>query len=155
MMLRAAGDAMSVAWKGKSNNPARPDIVHAMMSSPVFSAGTGYANGNQGELVAFDEQTGEVKWKSFDPLMGKRTDGANVFIVPQADRYVMFNDQGELILAQLSPEGYRETDRAKILEPVGFAQGRDIVWSHPAFARRCMFARNDQELVCVSLAAEG
>ena len=29
--------------------------------------------------------------------------------------------------------------------------GRDVVWSHPAFADRCVFARNDKEIVCVSL----
>jgi hypothetical protein len=28
-----------------------------------------------------------------------------------------------------------------------------VVWSHPAFANRCVFARNDKEMVCVSLAA--
>jgi hypothetical protein len=27
-----------------------------------------------------------------------------------------------------------------------------VVWSHPAFANRCVYARNDKELVCVSLA---
>jgi hypothetical protein len=32
--------------------------------------------------------------------------------------------------------------------------GRMVVWSHPAFANRCVYARNDQEIVCVSLAAE-
>ena len=31
----------------------------------------------------------------------------------------------------------------------------EVLWSHPAFAGRCMFARNDNEIVCVSLAAEG
>jgi hypothetical protein len=31
--------------------------------------------------------------------------------------------------------------------------GRPVVWSHPAFADKCLFARNDKELVCVSLAA--
>ena len=32
--------------------------------------------------------------------------------------------------------------------------GRPVVWSHPAFARKCVFARNDKKLVCISLAAE-
>ena len=32
--------------------------------------------------------------------------------------------------------------------------GRDVVWSHPAFAGRSVFARNDRELVCVPLAAD-
>jgi len=26
------------------------------------------------------------------------------------------------------------------------------VWSHPAFANQCVFMRNDEEIVCVSLA---
>jgi hypothetical protein len=87
-------------------------------------------------------------------VAGKKTDGGTVFVVPQGDRCVMFNDQGDLILASLSSEGYKEIDRAHILEPVTFARGRDVVWSHPAFAQRAVFARNDKEMVCVSLAAE-
>ena len=36
----------------------------------------------------------------------------------------------------------------------GFGTNRRMVlWSHPAFANRCLLARNDRELVCVSLAA--
>jgi hypothetical protein len=31
--------------------------------------------------------------------------------------------------------------------------GRLVVWSHPAFANRCLYARNNHEIVCVSLAA--
>lgn len=32
--------------------------------------------------------------------------------------------------------------------------GRAVVWSHRAFAQKCLFARKDKELVYVSLAAE-
>ena len=42
--------------------------------------------------------------------------------------------------------------RAKLLEPTGAAFGRTVVWSHPAFADKCVFARNDKEIVCYSLA---
>ena len=62
---------------------------------------------------------------------------------------------GDLILAELSPKGYREISRAHLLEPTHAARGRDVVWSHPAFAHRCVFARNDKEIICVSLAADG
>ena len=41
-----------------------------------------------------------------------------------------------------------------ILEPTGSAAGRTIVWSHPAFANKSMYVRNDKEIVCVSLAAK-
>jgi len=155
MMLKLDGDTPSIVWKGKSNNAAFPDGVHSMMASPVFHDGHGYAVGNQGELRCFETATGKQKWRTYDAVAGKRADGGTVFVVPQGKRHVMFNDQGDLILANLSPEGYQEIDRAHILEPVSFARGRNVVWSHPAFAQRCMFARNDKEMVCVSLAQEG
>ena len=73
--------------------------------------------------------------------------------MPQGDRFILFNDQGDLILANLSPKGYQEIGRAHILEPVQEARGRHVVWSHPAFDQRCVFVRNDQEMVCLSLTA--
>ncbi len=126
-----------------------------MMATPVFAAGLGFGNGSIGELVCFDVADGKKHWETYEPLLGKKTDCGTVFIVPQGDRYVMFNDQGELILAELTEAGYKQLDRAKIIEADGFARGRDIVWSHPAFAERSVFARNDQEIVRVSLEAEG
>jgi len=63
----------------------------------------------------------------------------------------MFSDEGELIIAKLSPSGFEQVDRTKILEPTGAARGRKIVWAHPAFSNGCMFARNDKEIVCVEL----
>ena len=76
------------------------------------------------------------------------------FLVKNGDRYFLFNEKGELVIARLTPKGYEEIDRCKLLEPTSNAFGRDVVWSHPAFANKCVFARNDKEIVCVSLAAE-
>ena len=58
------------------------------------------------------------------------------------------------MIAKLSPKAYEEVSRAKLLEPTNEAFGRPVVWSHPAFADKCVFARNDKEIVCVSLAKE-
>jgi hypothetical protein len=66
----------------------------------------------------------------------------------------LFSETGHLIVAKLSPEKYEEVSRWKMLEPTGATFGRQYVWSHPAFAEKCVFARNDKEIVCVSLAAE-
>ena len=52
------------------------------------------------------------------------------------------------------PHGVVGVGRAHILEPTGTASGRAVVWSHPAFAHKSMYARNDKEIVCVSLAKE-
>ena len=68
------------------------------------------------------------------------------------DRFFLFSELGDLILARLSPQGYDELGRFHVLEPTNSTFGRPVVWSHPAFARKCVFARNDKELVCVSLA---
>jgi hypothetical protein len=37
-----------------------------------------------------------------------------------------------------------------LLDATNECFGRDVVWSHPAFAGGCIFVRNDRELVCVS-----
>jgi hypothetical protein len=42
--------------------------------------------------------------------------------------------------------------KKKIIEPTEAARGREVVWSHPAFARKCVFVRNSKEIICVSLA---
>ena len=62
------------------------------------------------------------------------------------------SETGDLIVARLTPEGYEEDSRMHVLDPTNECFGREVVWSHPAFANRCLFARNDNELVCVSLA---
>ena len=61
--------------------------------------------------------------------------------------------EGELILADLSPQGLTELDRAKVIAPTNVAMGRDEVWSMPAFANRHAYIRNDQQIICVDLAA--
>jgi hypothetical protein len=65
------------------------------------------------------------------------------------------NDQGDLIIAKMSPGGYQEISRAHILEPTNKDANRPVNWSYPAFANKCVFMRNDKEIVCVSMAAEG
>ena len=49
---------------------------------------------------------------------------------------------------------YKEIGRNHILEPTYPFGGRNVAWSAASFANRCMFARNDKELVCISLAVK-
>jgi hypothetical protein len=63
----------------------------------------------------------------------------------------IFAETGDLIVARLTPEKYEEFGRMRLLEPTNECFGREVVWSHPAFAGRSVFARNDVELVCVSV----
>jgi hypothetical protein len=105
-----------------------------------------------GELRCLELQTGKRVWATHQATSGKSARWGHAFLIPQGDRTIIFNEQGELILAKLSPKGYEEISRAKIVDPTNkYAMGRTVVWSHPAFANQTVFIRNDKELVAVSL----
>jgi outer membrane protein assembly factor BamB len=156
MMLKMAADkpAATVLWQGKSNTEKKPDGVHILMAPPLLKDGHIYGICAHGELRCLQADTGKQLWETYAATDGKKADCASAFVIPQGERCIIANDQGYLILAELSPKGYKEIDRARILEPIHHAYGRTVVWSHPAFARRCVFARNDKEIICVSLAAD-
>ena len=68
----------------------------------------------------------------------------------------MFNEMGELIITKLSPKGFKEISRAKLIDPTRDqlpSRRGGVCWSHPAFAGKHVFARNDKEILCVDLAA--
>jgi outer membrane protein assembly factor BamB len=158
MMLRLAADkpAATVLWKADRKKPTEDDgKLNILCPTPVIKDGYVYGVSMDAKLMCLDAQTGKEMWKTFDAIDGKETDCGTVFVIPQGDRFVLFNDQGDLILANLTPKGYKELSRARIIEPMPNPRGRKVVWSHPAFARRCVFARNDKEMVCVCLAADG
>ena len=97
--------------------------------------------------------TGERVWETFAATTGdKPVRWANAFLVKNGARTFLFNETGDLIIAKLSPAGYEEISRAHLLDPTNTDPGRPVVWSHPAFANRSVYARNDKEIVCVSLA---
>jgi hypothetical protein len=77
------------------------------------------------------------------------------FLVRQGDdgnRYWLFTERGELIIANLTPQGYEEIDRSEsLIKPTNHAFGRDVVWCMPAFANKRMYVRNDEECICVDL----
>ena len=81
---------------------------------------------------------------------------ATIHLVRHGERSWMFNERGELIIARLTPEGFQEISRAKLIEPTtDQLRRRDgVTWSHPAFAYRHVFARNDKALVCADLSAD-
>jgi outer membrane protein assembly factor BamB len=152
LMLRLHKDkpGAEVVWKGKSRDVGRPDGLHSLMGAPVLQGGHVYGVCNFGELRCLKADTGQRLWEH--PTVERKSLGPTTFLVPHGDRFFLFDDQGDLIIARLTPKGYEELDRAHVIEPTLHSRGRDVVWCHPAFALRCLFVRNDEELVCVSLA---
>lgn len=142
-----------VLWKGKTNTIDKTDALHSLMSTPAIKDGHVYGVCAFGELRCLDAKDGKRLWETFAATAKKKAFLASAFIVQQGDRFFVFNDLGDLVIANLTPKGYEEIDRAHLLEPTMLSRGRDVVWSHPAFANRCVYARNDKEIICVSLAA--
>jgi outer membrane protein assembly factor BamB len=155
LKLDAAQPAAKVLWKGKSTSEQsrRTDGLHCLMSTPVIKDGYIYGVCSYGQLRCLEAATGKRLWETFRATSGEEVRWGNAFLIPHEDRFFLFDERGNLILARLSPTGYDEISRAKILEPTNRAAGRAVVWSHPAFANRSMVARNDKEIVSVSLAA--
>lgn len=158
LMLRIKADPPGVEelWRTHKTDPRHATSLNSMMTTPVIQGehafGIAYVGRGEGVLRCIRLEDGvavwsEESWMEEDPIVF-----ATSFIVENQGRYIMFNDNGELMFANMTPEGFEEIDRAKILEPTSVARGRDVVWSHPAFADKKMFARNDKEIICVDLA---
>jgi outer membrane protein assembly factor BamB len=135
--------------------------LYPVNATPFVEGGVMYGVDQPGMLRAVELKTGKRLWFTFKPVIGKDqpedfggAGSGTAFLVKNGDRFFIFNELGELVIAKLSPKGYEEISRAKLLEQTGAAFGRKVVWSHPAFADKCVFARNDKEIVCASLAKE-
>lgn len=152
LKLDATKPAAEVVWRGK------PDTaVYAANSTPIIDDnGILYgADCKGGQLRAVDLESGKRLWETFAATTGTRRGGhGTVYLVKNGDRYFLFSETGDLILAHLSGKGYEEISRFHLIDPTGECFGRDVVWSYPAFANKCVFARNDKELVCASLEAK-
>ncbi|WP_020472160.1 PQQ-binding-like beta-propeller repeat protein [Zavarzinella formosa] len=128
--------------------------VYPVNSQPFVENGLLYGIDSKGELRCMEMATGKRLWESLEPVGGKAGQCATAFLVKNGDRFFIFNELGEILIAKLTREGYQETGRTKIIEPTGHSFGRDLMFSMPAFAEKCVFVRSDRELICVSLAKE-
>lgn len=151
MMLDfAASSQPKIVWKGNSNSEIKTDGLHSIMSTPLVTDTHIYGVCSYGQLRCLDAKTGKRVWETFDATGNGRW--WNAFLIPNGDKVFLHNEQGDLIIAELSPEGYKEISRAKLIEPTRPVQRRMTIWSHPAFAMKSVFARNDKEIIRVNLA---
>jgi outer membrane protein assembly factor BamB len=144
-----------VEWKIKGRSEVRPEGLHSLMSTPFLKDGHIYGICSFGQLRCLKLATGERLWESLEPTTpgGKPARWTTAFLVQHEDRFFIYNETGDLIIAQLTPQGYKEISRAHLLDPTNRAGGRDVHWSHPAFANRSVYVRNDRELLCADLSA--
>lgn len=177
MMMRLDLDrpAAAVVWKDGSNRMLEDGIeiaeetgLHSVMTTPIVTDGYIYGIGSHGQVRGLRAETGERLWEAEG--LTNRNRWGSAYFVRHEDRYFVYNENGDLIIARFTPEGYVELDRTHLLSPTSqsgyggsrigsasrFRHGRSdrlVVWAHPAFANRHVVLRNDEEIIRVSMDA--
>jgi outer membrane protein assembly factor BamB len=154
LALRLGSGQPEVLWKSPKASEKDTTYLHSIIPTPFIEGGHIYGVCSYGQLRCLKLGAGERVWETLAATTpGKETRWGNAFLIKHADRFFLANERGDLIIAKLTPAGYEEISRAKLIEPTNKDPGRLVVWSHPAFANRSVYARNDREIVCASLAA--
>jgi outer membrane protein assembly factor BamB len=155
LMLRldASDPEASVVWRTEKADERKTTHLNAIMCTPFLENDYIYGVCSYGQLRCLKAGNGERVWETLQATTsGEPVRWANAFIVKNGDRFFLFNEKGDLIIANLSPAGYREISRAHLIDPVNKDPGRLVVWSHPAFANRRVYVRNDKQIACFDLA---
>lgn len=143
----------SERWRGEPKG-----AVHSGNSTPLFVDGVIYGTDcNEGSLIAVSSQDGSRLWETFEatkPGEQRFIKHGTAFItrIGDTDRYFVMSETGDLQVARMTADGYEDLGRFHVLEPTAECFGRNVVWSHPAYANRTAYVRNDKEIVAVDLA---
>lgn len=158
LLLKIHPDKLAVekVWrrKGPSEKATETDSLHCCISTPILQGNHIYGVDSYGQLRCLDLNTGDRIWENLDAVPTARW--SNIHMVRHEDKVWMFNERGELIISRLSPEGFQEISRTRIIEPTEgqLRQRGGVCWAHPAFAYKHIYVRNDRELLCIDLAAK-
>jgi outer membrane protein assembly factor BamB len=155
MDLDPAKPQAKMAWKGASESEINTDGLHSITSTPVIDGDYIYGVCSYGQFRCLEVSTGNRVWETQD-VTKEKARWASAFLVRHGDRYFINNDRGELIIAKLSPKGYEEIARTTLIKPtatagIGRREMKAVNWTHPAYANRTLYTRNDEELIAVSL----
>jgi outer membrane protein assembly factor BamB len=155
-MLQVDQNEMSVekVWHRVGRSERNTDSLHSIISTPLIQGDYIYGVDSYGELRCLQAQNGDRIWEDLSLVPKARW--ATVHMVRNENNIWAFNELGELIICELSPSGLTVLSRAQLIEPTSANPQRDggICWVHPAYAYKHVFARNDKELICASLAKE-
>ena len=140
-------------WRRLGPNEKATDSLHCCISTPLLLGDYIYGVDSYGQFRCLNLLTGDRVWESDKPTPPARW--SNVHMVRNGERIWMFNERGDLIISKLSPQGYLEISRTKIIEPTRgqLSQRGGVCWSHPAYAYKRIYIRNDEELLCLNLSA--
>ncbi|MDG2125692.1 MAG: PQQ-like beta-propeller repeat protein [Verrucomicrobiales bacterium] len=137
----------------------RKGVAGVFNTAHLSPTGHIYSAGRNQIFRCIDIHTGNRLWESDIPLKNATGNGSRhwssafTFHHPPSGHTFIYNDHGELISTKLTPQGYTEVSRTRLIPPTHKVGHRTLVWSAPAFANRHVFVRNDSEIRCYNIAA--
>jgi hypothetical protein len=131
-VLRVNGSNLTELW-------ASDDVLSNHYATSVYHGGHLYGfHGRQEYSQSFravEMESGQVKWNE------NRFGAGTVSLV--GNRLLIMRENGEMVLAQASPNAFRPVARAQVLPPT--------VRAYPAIAEGFVYVRNENTLVCLDL----
>ena len=154
LMLRLMPDrpAVDVVWESEVIMSLSPSTM-----TPLIHDGIIYGCDNElGALLAVRASDGKRLWQSYLPIRPsnvRRLRSGTCFVTRHepSGRYLLFGEMGTLTIVSMDAEKLRPHGQMQVLEPTQSAIGRKVIWSHPAYANKTAYIRNDNELVAVDL----
>jgi len=138
-LLQFAGGKLATLWSSD-------DVLSNHYATSIYFKGTLFGfHGRQEQGPSFravDFTSGKVLWSEEQFRAGS--------VILAGDRLVILRESGELVIAPASPQGFKPTARAKILQ--------GVARPYPALADGFLYARterdertNESTLVCIDL----
>ncbi|XAM00182.1 PQQ-binding-like beta-propeller repeat protein [Phycisphaeraceae bacterium D3-23] len=126
-MLRFNDGALELLWENRK--------LKNQMCTSIFHEG--YLFGfNSSKLTCIDTETGDDVWEQAG--MGRGT------CILAGENLIVLADNGEVIIAPASPEGFNPIGRARVIE------GDDTIWTAPTLANGLLYIRGSRgRLVCI------
>lgn len=144
-LVDVSGDAPRTVWK----NDAIQWQFRSASLHENHAYGFGHTDGRTQPFYCFDIRTGDLKWTEYFEIYGSS--------IIAGGRLVILTGQGTLLIAETSPEGYRELARRKIITMQKNDNSRGYrrqchCWTNPVLANGRIYARNSfGTLVCVDV----
>ncbi|MGI9474548.1 MAG: PQQ-binding-like beta-propeller repeat protein [Rubripirellula sp.] len=152
LRLMAESPTVSVEWESEVKMSLSPATM-----TPLIHDGIIFGCDNElGALLAVRASDGERLWQSYLPIRPsnvRRLRSGTCFVTrhPPSGRYLLFGEMGQLMIASMNADEFRSHGQMQVLEPTQTGIGRKVIWSHPAYANKTAYIRNDNELVAVDL----
>jgi outer membrane protein assembly factor BamB len=149
--LDQQGNGARLIYHRAGESERKTDALHCCISTPLIREGYVYGIDSYGETRCLQLLTGDRVWEDLTLVPTGRW--ANVHLIPQEDKVWGFNELGELLLGKLSPAGYRDLGRVKVIDPVRISPNprNGVCWAHPAFSGNRIFLRSDAKLICIAI----